>query len=73
MTGALLAHNRAYVVYNTQGELMKGFDNGGEIKADITVSQIAAFNAGCNSLDHIPAIMFERSNEMFTTMFKTYD
>lgn len=73
MTGALLARNRAYVVYNTQGELMKGFEGGGEIKAAITVSQIAAFNAGCNSLDHNPAIMFGRSNEIIATMYKTYD
>lgn len=73
MTGALLARNRAYVVYNTQGELMKGFDNGGEIKADITVSQIAAFNAGGNSFNHNPAIMFGNSNGIVATMFNTYN
>lgn len=73
MTGALLARNRAYVVYNTQDEIMKGFDNGGEIKADITVSQIAAFNAGGNSFSHNPAIMFGTSDEIVATMLKTYD
>lgn len=73
MTGALLARNRAYVVYNTQGELMKGFDNGGEIKADLTVSQIAALNAGGDYFSHTPAIMFGNSDEIVATMLKTYD
>ena len=73
MTGALLARNRAFVVYNTQGELMKGFDNGGEIKADITVSQIAALNAGGDYFSHTPAIMFGNTDEIVATMLKTYD
>lgn len=45
MTGALLAQQRAYVVYNTCNELMKGFDGGGEIKAWYSVGSIVAFNA----------------------------
>ena len=57
MTGALLAHQRAYVVYNTRNELMKGFEGGGEIKAWYSVGNIAAFNADCdNGTDHLPAI-----------------
>ena len=74
MTGALLAHQRAYVVYNTRNELMKGFDGGGEIKARYSVGSIAAFNADCdNGADHFPAIMFGKSYDIAVTMFKAFD
>lgn len=74
MTGALLAHRRAYVVYNTRNELMKGFEGGGEIKAWLSVGSIAAFNADCdNGTDHFPAIMFGKSYDIAVTMFKAFD
>lgn len=74
MTGALLAHKRAYVVYNTRNELMRGFEGGGEIKACLSVGSIAAFNADCdNGTDHFPAIMFGKSYDIAVTMFKAFD
>lgn len=73
MTSALLAHKRAYVVYNTRDELMKGFECGGEIKAHLNVARIAAYNADGDSLNHYPAIIFGTSNEIALTMLKTYD
>lgn len=74
MTGALLAHQRAYVVYNTRNELMKGFEGGGEIKAWYSVGNIAAFNADCdNGTDHFPAIMFGKSYDIAVTMLKALD
>lgn len=74
MTGALLAHQRAYVVYNTRNELMKGFEGGSEIKSWYNVGSIAAFNADCdNGTDHLPAIMFGKSYNIAVTMLKALD
>lgn len=73
MTGALLADKRAYVVYNTRDELMKGFEYGGEIKAKLNVSGVAAFNADGDSSYDCPAIIFGKSNEIALTMLKTYN
>lgn len=73
MTGALLADKRAYVVYNTRDELMKGFECGGEIKAKLNVASVAAFNADGDSSYDYPAIIFGKSNEIALTMLKTYD
>lgn len=73
MTGALLAHKRAYVVYNTRNELMKGFEGGGEIKAKINVASIAAHNADGDILNDYPAIIFGTTNEIAVIMLKTYD
>lgn len=75
MTGALLlAHRRAYVVYNTRNELMKDFEGGGEIKAWYSVGSIAAFNADCdNGTDHFSAIMFGKSYDIAVTRFKAFD
>lgn len=74
MTGALLAYKRAYVVYNTRNELMKGFEGGGEIKAWLSDGSIAAFNADCDDgTDHFPAIMFGKSYDIAVTMLKAFD
>ena len=73
MTGALLAHQRAYVVYNTRDELMKGFEGGGEMKAYCNVGNIATMNAECDHLYQVPAIIFGKSNNIAVTMLKTYD
>ncbi len=73
MTGALLAHKRAYVVYNTRNELMKGFEGGGEIKAKINVASIAAHNADGDILNDYPAIIFGTTNEIAVTMLKAFD
>lgn len=73
MTGALLAHERAYVVYNTRNELMKGFEGGGEIKAKVNVASIAAYNAEGDSCYDYPAIMFGKSYDIAVTMFKAFD
>lgn len=74
MTGALLAHKRAYVVYNTRNELMKGFEGGSEIKSWYNVGSIAAFNADCdNGTDHLPAIIFGKSYDIAVTMLKSFD
>ena len=73
MTGALLAHERAYIVYNSRNELMKGFDGGGEMKAYFNVGSIATYNAGCDHFYRIPAIIFGKSNDLAVTMLKTYD
>lgn len=73
MTGALLADKRAYVVYNTRNELMKGFEGGGEIKAKVNVASIAAYNADGDFLNDYPAIIFGKSNDLAVTMLKTYD
>ena len=57
MTGSLLAHQRAYIIYNTRDEFMKGVEGGGEIKAWYNVGSIAALNADCDSgTDYLPAI-----------------
>lgn len=73
MTGALLAYERAYIVYNTHNELMKGFDGGGEMKAYYNVGEIATLNAGCDRYVRVPAIMFGKSNDLAVTMLQTYD
>ncbi len=73
MTGALLAHERAYIIYNTRDELMKGFEGGGEMKAYCNVGNIATLNAGCDHYYQIPAIIFGKSNDIAVTMLKTYD
>ncbi len=73
MTGALLAHERAYIIYNTRDELMKGFEGGGEMKAYCNVGNIAMLNAGCDHYYQIPAIIFGKSNDIAVTMLKTYD
>lgn len=73
MTGAFLARKRAYVVYNTRNELMKGFEGGGEIKAYLNVGEIGKLNAGCNHDFRCPAIIFGKTNEIALTMLKTYD
>ena len=73
MTGALIAHERAYIIYNTHNELMKGFDGGGEMKAYCNVGEIATLNAGCDHYYQIPAIIFGKSNDLAVTMLKTYD
>lgn len=73
MTGALLAYKRAYIIYNTRNELMKGFEGGGEIKAYCNVGSIATLNAGCDRFYRVPAIIFGKSNDIAITMLKTYD
>ncbi|MCM1295941.1 MAG: hypothetical protein NC311_10405 [Muribaculaceae bacterium] len=73
MTGALLADKRAYVVYNARDELMKGFEGGGEIKAQLNVASVAAYNADGNSNYKYPAIIFGKSNEIALTMLKIYN
>lgn len=73
MTGALLAYERAYIIYNTRNELMKGFDGGGEMKAYCNVGNIATLNAGCDHYYQVPAIIFGKSNDIAVTMLKTYD
>lgn len=73
MTGALLAHERAYIIYNTRDELMKGFEGGGEMKAYCNVSEIATLNTGCDHFYQVPAIIFGKSNDIAVTMLKTYD
>ena len=73
MTGALLAHMRAYIVYNSRNELMKGFDGGGEMKAYCTVGEIATLNAGCDHFHRVQAIIFGKSNDLAVTMLKTYE
>ena len=73
MTGALIAHKRAYIVYNSRNELMKGFDGGGEMKAYCNVGEIATLNAGCESCCRVQAIIFGKSNDLAVTMLKTYD
>lgn len=73
MTGALLAHERACIIYNTRDELMKGFEGGGEMKAYFNVGSIATWNAGCDHFYRVPAIIFGKSNDIAITMLKTYD
>ncbi len=73
MTGAFLAHERAYIIYYTCNELMKGFESGGEMKAYFNVGSIATLNAGCDHYYRDPAIIFGKSNDIAVTMLKTYD